>query len=153
MNKKYLLITLASVSLLVIICFLIYSYFAEAQVKKDIKQTTIEAVEKWANFSDSYSEDYLSSLKPFLTEEKYKVLSKDAAKAREINSKYGVMPTGSTFTDIKITSISKEKENYIVKAEGFHKYSTDQEASSKIAEIVFVRVNNKWLISDIYFEN
>jgi hypothetical protein len=153
MKKRIIIIAIIVVAVLGIFGFLSYSYIAETRIKKEIKQSALEASNKWANFSDSNSEAYLASLKPFLTEEKYKALSKDAIKAQDINSKYGVIPTGSTFTGIEIKSISKEKGKYIVRAEGSHKYTIDQEPSVKIAEIIFVRSNNDWLISDIYFEN
>jgi hypothetical protein len=152
MNKKRILI-ITSCLLLIIVAYITYSFISTARTKNHIRNTSVSFINIWANFSDRYSEDYLVSIKPFLSDSLTKQYQEDVTTVGQVNKNFGIKPTAAVFKDISVISIKKSGNEYQVRLSGKLKYSFENNFTNKIAFIRFKKDNRSWLVQEVYFED
>lgn len=149
-NKKiYIIISLATTVLLMVIGISVYINQRNiSQINEDSKIL----VTKWANFKDQGSQQYLNSLKPYITDELMSQFSYDAEQLNSVVSNVDTKPASSKFIITGSPKTKRSKKSYVTEIRGSRQYSEEEKISENVT-IVWLKVKGHYLANEIYSNN
>lgn len=145
-NKKTIIILLILLFVSVLAYFII-SFYAEKRLTQDIKENSKKFVTAWGTFEDESSDEYLNSIKPYMTDELYAGYLEDAATLREMKAKYeGTVDSQINLKNIKV---KKEKNNTFVAEVKAARVSKVLKKTEEESITVTWTKDKSWKISDV----
>lgn len=152
LNKK-ILITIITVIFLLVFVSVGLALYNAVETQHKVKSIATEFVGKWANYQNQYSTSYINSLKPYLTVDQVNKLTFSAQTVGATDIRYGLTPLASSFTNFSVKSFTNSKGIYTIKVSGVLKYTGTPAEYNRVADIILKKVDNKWQVSNMYFED
>ena len=145
-NKKLfiLLLTIFLISAVSFGAYFLINYYTA----RDIKQNSQDFVSKWGNFKDEASIEYRNSFKPMVSDAIFNDYANNSAEL--IAARGDTPPSTSTFTNIEVTEVKKDKKIYYVTATGERKYSFSDQPIKQTVHLKWEKVDGNYLITDVY---
>jgi hypothetical protein len=151
MNKKIKIITILGVVLFVsLVAFsFYYRYTTEQKIIRNLNLRAEEFINKWGNYTNSSSTEYLNLLAPYLSKGQYSATEKEAGTIREyINS--GYEPNTSKVI-VRDCSTTKRPEGYESHCNIEQEIVSYKKTNLKMY-IFWKRIDQEYLIENWYTE-
>jgi len=158
MNNKKILLIVVAIAIIIFIGYFIFApkkqndvIPAREQTSEEIslKTEADEVINKWGNFSDNTTSDYLDSIKPYLSEEALALQREDAEAQKFFNDKQG-KPMAQKYSVNKVELISRGEEDVPLLT---YKISATREIdgnkSDSVTFVKYQKIDNEWKIISI----
>jgi hypothetical protein len=152
-RKKIIVIILTTIFIVIIaiIGYALINNYLEHMRQEKIANMSNEFVQSWANFKDETSSQYLNSISKYLSSSintDYSDSAKEIIDMRGNNT-----PISSTFSITREAKVSMDGAKYNSVIVGIRDYSDYRGKSEETVHLTWGRVNNQYIITDIYTDN
>ena len=147
---KISLITLITATLLIVISVLLGNFLEQRRVRI-VSESSGDFVNKWGNFKDEASSEYLLSISKYLSED----INTEYYNSSQfiIENRGDRKPITSSFKINKEPIITKAGKNYTATISGTRNYSDERGKYEERVYLTWEKESNKYVITDLYGES
>lgn len=146
-KKRYIII-----AVIVILAILGAAWYlgraAEQRTQKELVTKSKEFVKKWGNFKDESSDEYLSSIKPYISGQLYNDYQESTQELKGSKAE-GVKGAESYFIIKTDPEIKKVDKTYETTVRGQRSYA-GEEKYDQVVTLTWQKQDNDYVITDLY---
>lgn len=146
-KKRYIFIVI--ILIIVVIGIVWYlSRVSELRTQKELVTNSREFVKKWGNFKDESSDEYLNSIKPYLSNQLFNDYQDSAAELKESKIE-GVKAAESYFIIKTDPETKKVDKTYEALVKGQRSYAGEKKYDQTVT-LIWQKQDDKYVITDLY---